>query len=133
MKQIISFLICSFTILVVNAQTISPLQSNEFCPGTEYTFTVTIPKTYSSMIGEGGCFVTQSPTFPVGSTFTFKGKFGDANQKQTFRIYYTDGSNDPFEFKKNQIIILFNNRLFTNTTKPGNNYCTTLPDFKLQY
>lgn len=100
MKQIISFLICSFTILIVNAQTISPLQSNEFCPSTEYTFTVTILKTYQSMIGEGGCFVTQLPTPPVGTTFTFKGKFADANQKQIFRIYYTDGTNYGFEFKK---------------------------------
>ncbi|HZK70794.1 MAG TPA: T9SS type A sorting domain-containing protein [Clostridia bacterium] len=100
MKQIISFIICSFTILFANAQTISPVQTTEFCPSTEYTFTVSIPKTYSSMIGEGGSFITQSPTFPVGSTFTFKGKFGDANQKQIFRIYYTDGTNYGFEFTK---------------------------------
>jgi hypothetical protein len=80
--------------------TISPSQNNEYCPNTEYTFTASLPKAYSSMIGEGGCYVTQSPSGTGGYNITFKGKFADANQKQTFRIYYTDGSNDYFDFKK---------------------------------
>jgi Secretion system C-terminal sorting domain len=52
------------------------------------------------MIGVGGCFVTQLPTPPVSTTFTFKGKFDDANQKQTFQINHPDGSTTPFDFKK---------------------------------
>ena len=86
--------------VVAKSQTVSPSVNNEYCPNTEYTFTVSISKTYSSMIGEGGCFVTQLPAFPVGTTFTFKGKFGDANQKQTFRIYHNDGTSTQFDFKK---------------------------------
>lgn len=85
---------------LAKSQTISPSQNNEYCPGTEYTFTVTIAKPYSSMIGEGGCYVTQLPTSPVGSSFTFKGKFADANLKQTFRIIHPDNSSTPFDFKK---------------------------------
>ncbi len=58
------------------SQDITPFRTSEFCPNTEYTFTVSIPKPYDRMIGVGGCFVTQLPTPPVGTTFTFKGKFG---------------------------------------------------------
>jgi len=100
MKHLILSVLLSYFMTVAHSQTVSPSISNEYCPNTEYTFTVSISKTYSSMIGEGGCFLTQSPAFPVGNTFTFKGKFGDLNQKQTFRIYHTDGTSTPFEFKK---------------------------------
>jgi hypothetical protein len=100
MKQI--FLSCIFFIFMtaIKCQTITPSIDNEYCPNTEYTFTVTIPKSYSSMIGIGGCYITQLPSPPVGSTFTFKGKFGDANQKQIFKINYTDGSSYSAEFKR---------------------------------
>ncbi len=52
------------------------------------------------MIGGNGCFVTQLPSVPVGSTFIFKGKFADANKKQWFTVNFTDGSHHDFEFKK---------------------------------
>ncbi|MFZ6026005.1 MAG: hypothetical protein ACOYVG_16315, partial [Bacteroidota bacterium] len=100
MKKILSIFICSILFNVATSQSISPLLTDEYCPGVEYTFTATITKPYQSMIGEGGCFVTQLPASPVGTTFTFKGKFGDANQKQTFRIYFTDNTSYPFDFKK---------------------------------
>lgn len=93
---VLSFILAKF----VMAQSISPLQTDEYCPNTEYTFTATIPKIYQSMIGVSGAAVTQLPTSPVGSTFTFKGKFGDVNQKQIFRITYTDGTSYDFEFKR---------------------------------
>lgn len=100
MKQILISCLCIFEFGIGNAQTISPSQNNEYCPNVEYTFTVTIPKSYQSMIGINGCYVTQQPSYPIGSTFTFKGKFGDSNQKQTFRIVYTDNSSQDFDFKK---------------------------------
>ena len=92
MKQILTIIFCSILLNVAKSQTISPLLTDEYCPGVEYTFTATITKPYSSMIGEGGCFVTQLPTPPVGTTFTFKGKFADANQNQRFRIYHPDNT-----------------------------------------
>lgn len=100
MKQILIITICTIVLSVAKSQSISPSTDQEFCRGTEYTFTVTVTKPFQSMIGEGGCYVTQPPTPPVGTTFTFKGKFGDANQKQTFRIYHPDNTSTPFEFKK---------------------------------
>ncbi len=93
------------------AQTISPSSSNEYCPGVEYTFTVTIPKAYSNMIGESGCYVTQMPTAPVGTTFTFKGKFGDVNTKQTFRVNHPDNSS-------------------TYLNSKGSNLCSSVPVHK---
>lgn len=75
MRYILTTVICSISLLIAKSQpTISPSQNNEYCPGIEYTFTVTITKPYSSMIGVNSCFVTQLPTPPVGTTFTFKGK-----------------------------------------------------------
>lgn len=100
MNRLYLIIISCFILKVASSQSISPAQTGEYCPETEYTFTATIPKTYQSMIGVGGCYVTQPPTPPVGSTFTFKGKFADANQKQSFKIYYTDGTSYDFEFKK---------------------------------
>ena len=100
MKQIITILFCSILLNVAKSQSILPLPTVEYCPGVEYTFTATIIKPYSSIIGEGGATITQVPTPPVGSTFTFKGKFADANQKQTFRVYFTDNTSYPFDFKK---------------------------------
>lgn len=101
MKQILLLTFCNILLSAVKSQpTISPSQNNEYCPGVEYTFTVTIPKPYQGMIAIGGCTITQYPFSPVGSTFTFKGKFGDFNQKQIFRVYYEDGTHYDFEFKK---------------------------------
>lgn len=100
MKQIFMILFCSILLNIAKSQTISPLQTDEYCPNTEYTFTATITKAYSNMIGVGGCIVTQLPTSPVGLTFTFKGKFADANQKQTFQINHLDGTTTLFDFKK---------------------------------
>lgn len=100
MKRLTIIFVFSFMLKLANSQTISPALTEEYCSTTEYAFTATIPKTYQSMIGVGGSTVTQLPTNPVGSTFTFKGRFGDANQKQTFRIFYTDNTFFDFDFKK---------------------------------
>jgi hypothetical protein len=100
MKHLYLFVLFCTILNTANSQTITPRQSTEFCPNTEYTFTATITKPFSSITGVGGCFITQTPATPVGSTFTFKGKFDDANQKQTFQVNHPDGSHTDFEFKK---------------------------------
>ncbi|MDP1811727.1 MAG: hypothetical protein Q8K66_10035, partial [Sediminibacterium sp.] len=100
MKRLYLIAACILLLKMANSQTILPLQSAEYCPNVEYTFTATITKPYKNMIGEGSCFVTQLPQSPVGTTFTFKGKFGDANQKQTFLVYHPDNTSTPFEFTK---------------------------------
>lgn len=108
MNRLYLIVISFFILKIASSQIISPVQTDEYCPNVEYTFTATISKTYQSMTGVGGCYVTQLPTQPVGSTFTFKGKFADANQKQSFRIYYSDGTSYDFEFKKIKSLF-FNN------------------------
>lgn len=100
MKRLCLILMCYFILKVATSQSILPLVTEEFCPDVEYTFTATIPKGYQSMTAVGGAIVTQLPTPPVSNTFTFKGKFGDVNQKQIFRIFYTDMTSYDFEFKK---------------------------------
>lgn len=97
-KLLISILFC-YSSINVNSQSITPDIGTVVCPNVEYTFSVIITKPYSSMIGEG-CIVTQLPFTPVGTSFTFKGKFNDANSKQTFRIYHPDNTSTPFEFKR---------------------------------
>lgn len=99
MKQLLLFIFFSYSLVAAKSQSITPNPNREFCPNTEYTFTVVITKPYSSMIGEG-CVVTQLPFTPVGTTFTFKGKFNDVNAKQTFRVIHPDNSTTPFEFKR---------------------------------
>ena len=100
MNRLLLLVISLFIVHIASSQPILPAPTEEFCPGVEYTFTASITKPYSSIIGEGGSYVTQTPTQPVGTTFTFKGKFGDANQKQVFRVFHPDGTSTPFEFKK---------------------------------
>lgn len=100
MKRLYLMAVCSFILKIAASQPISPAPTTEFCPNTEITFTATITKPYQSMTGIGSCVVTQLPTSPVGTTFTFKGKFGDVNQKQTFQVTHPDGSHTDFDFKK---------------------------------
>lgn len=100
MKRIFLIATCSLITQIANSQSITPNPNREFCPKTEYTFTVVITKPFLSINGEGGCFVTQNPLSPVGTSFTFKGKFDDVNIKQTFRVRHPDNTTTPFEFKR---------------------------------
>jgi hypothetical protein len=59
MNRLFLIVIFSFIFKTTNSQTTSLAMTDEYCPGVEYTFTVTIPNTYQSMIGVGGCYVTQ--------------------------------------------------------------------------
>lgn len=80
------------------AQNILPNENTEFCPLTNITFTVTLPRIANNTTP----FVassTNSPTVVSGTsnlshtatqtTFKFTGKFRDVNIAQTFKIDYT--------------------------------------------
>lgn len=99
MKQFLLLFIANLAFVLVTAQTISPSNNNEYCPEIEYTFTATLPKPYQSMIGEYA-IVTQAPVGTGMTAITFKGKFIDINQKQTFIITFSDNTQHRFEFKK---------------------------------
>lgn len=108
--QAIAFLLCinSYT------QTITPdPNTNLFCPGTIYTFTVVLPTgQFASTLNVNGVSVQTSAngityntkpaivnsgptniTYPNGSTtrFTFTGSFYDDNTPQSFQVYYVIG------------------------------------------
>jgi len=54
------FLILLFSIIVstfISAQSISPSQDNEYCPNTEYIFSVALPVAYQSINTLGGCII----------------------------------------------------------------------------
>lgn len=84
---------------ITNAQ-IYPSINDEYCPDIEYTFSVPINKPYQIIYAVNGPYITQLPIPPVSNTVTFKAKFADLNQKQTFEIHYTDGSQSNFDFYK---------------------------------
>ena len=79
------------------AQSISPDISSQFCPNTNVTFTVTLPRIADGtpvnvaswsgvpmVVSVQGVSNTQTQT-----TFTFVGRFRDENIKQEFKIDYT--------------------------------------------
>ncbi|HNF37762.1 MAG TPA: hypothetical protein PLC45_03760 [Chitinophagaceae bacterium] len=102
MKKISFVLLLLLANIFIKAQSISLGTDNEYCPNTEYEFTVTLPSSYTS-ISATQFLITQQP-FAFNSTntsFKFKGKFNDVNIKQTIIIKYNSGqSTFPIEYKK---------------------------------
>ena len=97
MKKLLIFLLSIISTTIINAQVITPSIDAEYCPNTEYTFSVTLPAAYQSINTQGGVLITQPPyNFANGNTtFDFKAKFADVNQDQTFHIAYSGSSFDP--------------------------------------
>lgn len=104
MKRFYLLLILLFTTNFIFSQTISPYVTGEFCPNTEITFTVTVPGAGTPTIIGNLATITYPPYNYVTSggytTFNFKGKFADQNEKQTFTVNYGGGNNHPFVYKK---------------------------------
>lgn len=89
MKQLLTI---TFALAVLaaqsRAQSILPDGNQEYCPNTNYNFTVTVPGTVTSITSfSGGCIVVSR------SGNTFVGKFNDANTKQVFLVEYKDANN----------------------------------------
>jgi hypothetical protein len=85
------------------SQTISPAVDQEYCPGVDYTFTVTVPGALTSVASWTNSPMVVSSAPPGSSTFNFVGRFQDANVTQVFRVFYTTSqgsSSVDFEFKK---------------------------------
>lgn len=84
----------------ISAQSISPLQTSEVCPSQNITFSVSIPGQHVTSVT--GVPLNASPTViqqPFNVTiasgtimFDFVGKFADYNNKQTYRVNYTNSS-----------------------------------------
>jgi hypothetical protein len=105
MKRITFILILQILSCYIFAQTtITPSVNSEFCPGTDYTFTVTVPGSQpqvSSWTGSPILIQTEYDIIPGSGnvTFKFKGRFRDANESQTFRISYRDANNNVLYFE----------------------------------
>jgi len=80
------------------AQSISPNESTEYCPLTDITFTVTLPRIADNTTPTVSSW-TNTPIVVSGvsnlantstqTTFTFVGRFNDKNINQVFKIDYT--------------------------------------------
>lgn len=85
------------------SQTISPVVENEYCPNTEYTFTIALPSGSSSptLSAVGGSSITPNSVSISGLSVSFKGKFNDLNATQSFKVDYTNNGaksyNPPFK------------------------------------
>jgi hypothetical protein len=113
MKRIYFILFGFFVTQYCFSQTISPATTTEFCPNVETTFNISVPGTYDNISVSGGCFITTSPysitTSGGNTTFSFKGKFIDSNQTQTFTVTsIINGSASNFPFRFTKIKSLFN-------------------------
>lgn len=100
-KLLFAIVLLSFSVLTM-AQSISLGTDNEYCPNTEYEFTVNLPGSYSS-ISATQFLITQQPyAFNQSQTsFKFKGKFNDVNIKQIITVRYNNSNNTyPFEYKR---------------------------------
>lgn len=75
------------------AQSILPSINDEYCPFTNYTFSVSgVPGTVNSVTPFlSSCVVVNIVSFGNGFV-NFVGRFDDNNSKQTFRINYTEAS-----------------------------------------
>lgn len=92
MKQLYLLFVLVFVSLFTNAQSISPGQNNEFCPGVNTTFTVTIAgqsvqNVTAKALNVAPVVVQQPFNVSVSGgniTFSFIGRFVDNNNKQTY-------------------------------------------------
>ncbi|MFY7795036.1 MAG: T9SS type A sorting domain-containing protein [Chitinophagaceae bacterium] len=103
MKHLILIIFAVLNVFHSTSQSINPDQSNEFCPGTEYVFSVTINGEYKSY-SNNRMIITQPPyDFNTNKTsFKFKAKFVDINTKQSISFFKNDPNQTPdvFEFLK---------------------------------
>jgi len=119
MKKIFTLVLASIIISIASyAQSISPNENTEFCPLTNTTFTVTLPRIATGTTPTVSSW-TNTPILISGvnninhtatqTTFTFVGQFRDVNINQVFRVDYvpSGGSATFYEFKFKRVKSLF--------------------------
>lgn len=114
--------------LNASAQSISPSESSEHCPLTNITFTVTLPRvssgTFPTVASWTGApqVVSSNANNPTHTstttTFTFVGRFNDANVTQVFRIEYQTptNANGRYDATFRRVQSLFHSTSCTQTT-----------------
>jgi hypothetical protein len=101
-KNLLLLLAASFIFSLSFSQSISPNENPEFCPLTDITFTVTLPRIVDNSTPTLISF-TNTPFIMSGvsnlvhtstqTTFTLVGRFRDVNINQVFRVQYATISN----------------------------------------
>jgi hypothetical protein len=124
MKKIYSLLISNFLFLVSIGQSISPDITNEFCPYSETTFSVMIPGELNSISSDLAQITVQPTSISYDkdankTTFTFKAKFSDNNQAQTFAVSRKSGAPVNFIFKKIKSLFHLNSTLSCSQLQPS--------------
>lgn len=106
MKNIISIL-ALITTLFMSAQNCNPVETNEYCPNENLTFTVSgLPANYSNINTAGGVQIIQNPVRnnTAGTSITFIVKFPDtAGNYPSITISWNGNGisgNKPFYFNK---------------------------------
>lgn len=117
MKQKIIIIALNLILSInIQAQFITPITSNVYCPNTTITFAVTLPGTNNTSISVFGWATNVAP-YTNGiisnlvidntnniTTFNFNGNFLDFNNSQTFRVqYYISGQQHYTEFTYTKI------------------------------
>ncbi|MEZ5029762.1 MAG: hypothetical protein R2765_13375, partial [Ferruginibacter sp.] len=101
MKKHCLFLVIIFLQINAFSQTISPSKTDELCPGTNITFSVSMAASKITSVTPKALnippTVIQQP-FNItyignNATFNFIGKFADYNDLQTFTVNYIDANN----------------------------------------
>lgn len=97
-KKFTLIMAIAFMSFCASSQSISPNEATEFCPLVNVTFTVTLPRikdgsavnvyswTNTPILVSGVSNLTNTQT---QTTFTFAGRFTDANINQVFKVDYT--------------------------------------------
>ena len=96
-KKILLLLVAASSFCTTFSQTISPVESTEFCPLVDMTFTVTLPRIADNTTPTVASW-TNTPILVSGvsnlvntatqTSFTFVGRFRDVNINQVFRVTY---------------------------------------------
>lgn len=118
-KKIFSSVILLTIKMIINAQTISPIESTEFCPETNISFKVALPLIKDNTVPSLSSW-TNNPIIvstisnltntSTQTTFNFVGKFRDVNIAQTFKVDYikrSDGAASTAFFTYKSIKSLF--------------------------
>lgn len=118
MKRILFLISYTAIFISVKSQTISPIETAEFCPNLDITFSVTIPGSNPSVSSWTNAPDLIQGAYNISSsggntTFNFRGRFRDVNISQVFRVNYTNSAGSAvlkdFTFKRIK-------SLFYNTT-----------------
>jgi len=108
MKRNLQVLLWLLLPISMSAQSVSPVETNEYCPSTSLSFTFTAPGSYpSATISSLGNANVVSQSNNGSGVISATIQFGDYNNTQPIRLNYNDGSGGYADFNFSKIKSLF--------------------------